>query len=156
MPINHRTRSVLRYQAWTALLLFAVVLFAAWATLRLADALSGGKDIPSSGELVLTFLLVIAGLSWNALRRPQAEIRSWVKVRILWTDRNWLGLFGFPLTMLGVGVVLGLILSFVQGNNAWSQALQFAGIGGLLGFCGGFGIFLPGADGFVGRRASAL
>jgi hypothetical protein len=158
MPINQRTRRILRYQAWIALLLFALVLFAMWASLRLADAAASGRTTPSQGELMLTFTLVVGGLSWNAIRQREAEIRSWVKVRILWQDRNWVGLFGFPLTLLVVGVVFGLTLSAWQSElvpkNAWSNSLLLALVCGLLGFCGGFGIFLPGADGLAGRRAS--
>lgn len=158
MAISIHTRRILRRQAWIALLSFAFVVFANWGALRLVDATASGKSIPSIGEFILTFALVVGGLAWSALRQPQSEIRSWVTLRMLWQKRSWGELFGFPVTMLVAGFVLGCVLSSwywveLPPALAWQKSWPLVAISGLLGFCGGFAIFLPGTAGLGRRRA---
>lgn len=150
-------RDVLKYQAWIALLLFAVATFAVWCSFRRVGAALGENASPSPGELLLTLALIGGGFAWQAFRQPRQEVRAWLKVRLLWDRRDWVGLFGFSCSLLLFGVGLGAVAS----GSKWfhlpaAQAVQFtlifAVVGGLLGFFGGLSIHLPGANGWVESR----
>lgn len=150
-------RNVLKYQAWIALLLFALATFAAWCSFRSVGAVLGENGSPSPGELLLTLALIGGGFTWQALRQPRQEVRAWLKVRLLWDRGDWVGLFGFSCTLLLFGAGFGVVASC----NKWfhlpaAQAVQFtltfAVVGGLLGFFGGLAIHLPGANGWVEAR----
>lgn len=144
-------RPALRRQAFVVVILYAVSLCLIWATYRFGAALEG-YPFPAPWQMVLSCAFVLGFILWKASRRPGAEIRSWIKLRILWRRRRWVALFGFPCAIMlfssGLGVICATSHWF---NDPPAQAAQtsliYAIIFGLAGFYGGFALHLPGGDG---------
>lgn len=157
-PLN--AENTLRRQAWIALIMFGVAVFAGWAMFRNVGAVLGENAAPTVRELILTLVLIVGGIVWHARRQPLAEVRSWLQVRILWQRRDWTGLFGFSCALFLFGLVFGALLSATKWlqlpvSDALQFSLVYALIGGLLGFLGGLSIHLPGAGGWTGSRSRA-
>ena len=160
MPRPVNAESTLQRQAWIALILFGVAIFAGWATFRNVGAMLGENEAPTARELILTLVLIVGGIVWHARRQPLAEVRSWLQVRMLWQRRDWTGLFGFSCALFLAGLVFGALLSATKwlqlpASHALPFSLVYALVGGLLGFLGGLSIHLPGAGGWTESRSRA-
>jgi hypothetical protein len=145
-------RPALRRQAFAVVVLYAVSLCLIWAAYRSGAALVGSYPFPAPWQMLLAWAFVLGFILWKASRRPKAEVRSWIKLRILWRRRRWLALFGFPCAIMLFSSGLGVICSAGHWFNdppsrAAQYSLIYAAIFGLAGFYGAFVLHLPGADG---------
>jgi hypothetical protein len=145
-------RPALKRQAFVVVVLFALSICLIWVGYRVAAALEGSMPLPSPWQMVLAAAVVTGFILWKASGRPKAEVRTWIKLRILWRRRRWVALFGFPFAIMFFSMGLGVACSagywFSEPPDRAAQySLAFAALFGVAGFFGGFSLHLPGADG---------
>ena len=151
-------RPALKRQALVAVVLFALAICLVWAGISWAWAIEGHRPFPTIWQSVLVGALVLGFMLWKTSRRPRTEVLAWIRLRILFRRRRWVALFGFPIFLMLFGIGLGACCALsLYFDDASGQVAQYAStymaLGGLLGFCGGFALHLPGAGGneFAGR-----
>jgi hypothetical protein len=136
-----------------AVILFALSICLVWVGFRWGMALEGALPFPSPWSMAWSWALVIGLILWKASRRPRDEVRSWLRLRILWRRRRWVALFGFPVAVMVLSTGLGLACSAGHWFDAPPREgaqyiLTYAALFGVSGFCGAFALHLPGTDGF--------
>jgi hypothetical protein len=102
-----------------------------------------GGWLPWAEFVSISSMCLLSGVwfGWSANRSLAIE---GLRVLRRFRRRQWIELFGFPLSTAFAGVVLGVVLSFpkwfyLEGGEAWTHMLSLSGGAAIVGFIGGFG-----------------